>query len=189
MSLNLLGRVMFGLALAAGAGSAYALSVHELQQLLRSAPAGPVQFHELRESPWLATPVESRGTMRVTPDGLEKRIASPQQETWRLLPDRMEWVGAGGVERKQIRFSEAPALAALSNALRLISAGELLVLEQSFRLEPSGDALRWEVRLLPRDAEIARHLDHLEIKGSGAHLQVIIIVEREGQRTTTRLRP
>jgi len=50
-----------------------------------------------------------------------------------------------------------------------------------------GDERVWTVQLQPRTAELSRHLDHLELQGTGAHLQVIIVVERSGERTTTRL--
>jgi len=170
-------------------GTAHALTVSELQRLLQSASVPVVSFHELRESPWLAAPAESRGTMHSSAERLEKRVEAPRQETWRLLPDRMEWLGPDGVRGKQIPFSEAPAVAALANALRRIVAGDLLALERDFSIELHGDARLWDILLLPRSVEVARHLDHLALQGAGARLQVIVVVEREGARTTTRLHP
>jgi hypothetical protein len=80
--------VLFG----GGMGSAHALTAGELQRLLQSAPAADISFVEQRQSPWLTEVLESRGTVRSLPQGgLEKRVESPKQEIWRLLPDRMEW--------------------------------------------------------------------------------------------------
>jgi hypothetical protein len=180
-----LGLVLLGLATA----SAHALTLAGLQRLLKTSTVSDVPFHEVRESPWLLVPVESRGTMRSTPEGLEKRIESPRKETWRLLPDRMEWAGADGVGRKQILFAQVPAVATLANAIRRIVAGDLLVLQQDFRLSLSGDEQRWTVQLQPDDANTARYLDHLEMHGMGERLQTLIVVERQGERTTTRFRP
>ena len=190
MNMALLRRCATALVLAGGvAGTSHALTVLELQSLLQSAPAHVVSFVELRESPWLATPMESRGTMHWTPGLLEKRVEAPRQETWRMLPDRVEWVGPGGTESKRILFSEVPAMAVLADALRRVVAGDLLALERDFKIELSGDTPGWTLRLQPLGAENSRYLDHLELAGTGARLQAIIVVERQGERTTTRLYP
>ena len=174
---------------AAGIG-AHEFTVSELQRLLQStATAHAVPFHELRESPWLEAPTESRGTLHSSPDLLEKRVASPREETWRLMTDRMEWVGPGGSTRKQILFSQAPAVAALADALRHIVAGNLQALDASFHIELRGHKDQWTVQLNPRHAATTRGLNHLELQGTGARLHVIIVTEPQGQRTTTRLHP
>jgi len=191
MSLHLPRRAAVWLALVcAGVDASQTFTVPDLQSLLQSAPPEQaVPFHEMRESPWLATPIESRGTLHSSPERLEKRIESPRQETWLLLADRMEWVGPGGVGSKQILFNRAPAVAALADALRFIVAGNLVALEQNFRIELLGDERLWSAQLQPRSPEVARSLDHLELHGAGTRLQVIIVVERQGERTTTLLRP
>jgi len=174
----------------ASTGSCFALTLSDLQRLLHSARSEQaVPFHEVRESPWLTVPVESRGTLHSSPERLEKRVETPRQETWLILADRLEWVGPNGVGGKQILFNGAPAVAALAEALRRVIAGDLVGLEQSFRIELRGDERLWTAQLLPRDPEVARSLDYLELRGAGALLQVIIVAERQGERTTTRLRP
>ena len=172
---------------ALGASAAGALSVAELQRLVQAAAKPAVRFQEVRESPWLSTPLTSSGTMHSKPDALEKRVESPRRETWRLLPDRIEWVGAGGT--KQILFSQAPALAALSDVMRRVVAGDIVALERDFRIQLSGDERVWRAQLQPRSAEVSRHLEQVELQGTGGQLQVIIVVERQGERTTTRLNP
>jgi len=174
--------------LCAGTGASHALTVAELERLLQSAAATQaVPFHEVRESSWMSAPAESRGTLRSAPGRLEKRVESPRQETWLILEDRMEWTGPDG-ESKQVLFSGAPGVAALAQALRSAVAGELVALEKSFRIEIRGDERMWTAQLVPRASEVARSLDHLELRGAGSQLQVIVVAEREGERTTTRLR-
>jgi len=168
------------------AASANALTVPELQRLLKSGGLESVAFEESRESPWLAAPVKSRGTMHSRPGLLEKRIVSPRVETWRLKPDRMEWIGPDGVTSRQILFVDAPALAALANALRLIVAADLAALEADFRIAVQGDERQWTVRMHPRSAEVGRHVDYLELQGASSGMQTLVIVERQGERTTTR---
>jgi hypothetical protein len=177
------------LVLAGLAATAQALTVPELQRLLQSGARPAVNFEELRESPWLSSPVSSRGTMRSTRDALEKRVESPRQETWRLLPDRMEWTGPGGQGGKQILFSQAPALAPLSEVMRRVVAGEIVALQRDFGIQLTGDERAWRAQLQPLRPEVGRYLDHVELQGTGGQLQVIMVVERQGERTTTRLKP
>ena len=172
------------LAASAAAGAA-GLTVPELQRLIQSAPLHAVAFEEERESPWLSSPILSRGTMRSTPQALEKRIESPRRETWRLLPDRIEQVDASG--RKEILFSQAPALAPLADLMRNVVAGDLASVGRDFQVDLIGDANAWRIHMSPRQAKVARALANVELQGSAGGVQVIIISETNGQRTTTRL--
>jgi hypothetical protein len=166
---------------------AAALTVPELERLLHSAPARQVAFEEERESPWLSSPVQSRGTMHSTAQALEKRVESPRRETWRLLPDRIEWIDAQGSARKEILFTNAPALAPVADLMRNIVGGELAALDKDFRIELAGDTTAWRMHLVPRQATVARALSNVELQGMAGRVQVIIVTEPNGQRTTTRL--
>ncbi len=170
-------------------GTAYALTASELQRLMQSAPAADIPFYEQRQSPWLTAPVESRGIVRSLPQGLEKQVESPKQETWRLLPDRLEWRGPVGGGSKQILFSKAPALAVLSDAIRHVVAGNFLALERDFNVSVQGDTKQWTAHLQPKTAEVARYLEHLKMQGAGSQLLVLEVVERKGERTITRFYP
>lgn len=173
--------------LALAAGLAHALTVAELQQLLHGARPD-VRYEEVRESPWLSSPVTTRGTLRVTPQALEKHVESPRQETWRMLEDRVEWSGPGGA-RKQILFGQAPALQALTDVTRRAVAGDLVALERDFRISVQGDEHVWSAQLQPRGGLVARQLESVQLQGAGRQLMVLIVTERAGERTTTRLLP
>ena len=162
------------------------ISVARLQRLLMDGPRHELRFQEARDSPWLAGPIESAGTLSVSPTMLEKRVETPRRETWRILDDRMQLVAPGGGS-KDILFSQAPALASLARALRSAVAGDLPALAKDFRLLPGGDERLWTLQLVPRRAEVSHHLKQLELQGTGKLLQVIVIVEAKGDRTTTRL--
>lgn len=167
-----------------GAEATPALTVMELQRLMRSAPMRETRFREIRESPWLDNPVETRGTLVSSPGMLEKRVEFPKAETWRILPDRVEWVDAEGSKRKQLPLGDAPALASLASALRRVASGDLLALDQDFLVEVRGNSGLWVVRLTPRLPAVARHLQQMELQGAGARVRAILIAERSGERTT-----
>lgn len=171
----------------AGLAGAQPITVAGLQRLLQDAPKRELRFHETRESPWLSAAVESSGSLKSSATMLEKRVEQPRRETWRILDDRMQLTVPGSTDVKQFLFSQAPAVAALANALRQVMAGDLQALEKDFALAPGGDERLWTLQLTPRRADIARFLKQLELQGTGVHLQVIVILESQGDRTTTRL--
>jgi hypothetical protein len=184
------GRVAVFCLLALGAGGpSLALELSELQRLLQSAPVKSIAFSEVRESPWLAQPVESRGSLESKAGVLEKRVEAPRREVWRMLPDRVEYLGDGDAAGKQILFSQSPAVAMLADTWRRVAAGDLLALQRDFRITLHGDQRAWSVRLQPVGADAVRHLDHLHLEGAGADLLIITVVDRQGERTTTRLYP
>ena len=164
-------------------------TVGQLQRLLQSSDKPVVTFQEVRESPWLSTPAMSRGTLRTIPGGLEKRVDSPRSETWRLLADRLEWVGAGGSESRQILFTQVPAVAPLSDLMRQVVTGDLASLQRDFQIELSGDERVWSAQLRPRGAQVSRYLDNAQLQGTQGQLQVIIVTLKNGERTTTRIAP
>ena len=163
------------------------ITVAGLQRLLQEAPKRELRFRETRESPWLAAPVESSGSMSSSAAMLEKKVEQPRRETWRFLPDRLQLVVPGSAATKDLMFSEAPAVAVLANALRQVVDGDLQALEKDFRLVPGGDQRLWTLQLTPRRQDIARFLKQLELQGAGPQLQVIVILESQGERSTTRL--
>lgn len=166
---------------------AHALGLADLQRLLKSAPAQPVAFEEQRESPYLAAPVSSRGTLSATQDWLEKRISAPRKETWRLGREHIEWISGDGASHKQMDYAQTPALAALANAMRQIVNGDLTALGRDFDIVIAGDERAWTATLQPRAAELSRHLIRIDLQGAGARLQAIVIDQRNGERTITRL--
>lgn len=166
---------------------AQAITAASLQRLLQATPRHEVRFTETRESPWLSAPVQSSGTLNATPAVLEKRVEQPRRETWRILPDRMQWTSPASGATKDILFADVPAAAALADAMRHAMAGDLAALDKDFALRLNGDERVWTVQLTPRRAEVSRTLKQLELQGSGGKLQVMIVTEAKGDRTITRL--
>jgi hypothetical protein len=172
---------------AVGAAWAQPLSVSRLQRMLQDMPQAEVRFTELRESRWLATPVESSGTLRSSANVLERQVELPRRETWRILDDRMQLSTQGSDKVMEIPLDRAPAVAALAHTLRNAMAGNLDALNVDFQLALSGDERDWLLQLTPRRSDVARQLRQISVQGAGRRLSAIVIVESQGDRTTTRL--
>ncbi len=159
-----------------------------LQRLLQQAPQREVvRFREERESRWLATPVVSSGTLALSADALEKRVDVPKRETWRILADRIQLIRGDAQSVTELRFDHAPAVSALAHATRDAVAGDLQALERDFQLTLSGTTVRWTLAMRPRLAGVAQYLKEMELQGSRGRLQVILILDSQGDRTSTRL--
>lgn len=170
-----------------GAADAQALTPAVLQRLLQQASKPDMRFHEQRESRWLATPVVSTGTLTLSATMLEKRIDAPKRETWRILGDRMQLFRSGSDGITEFIFDRVPAVSVLAHALRHAVAGDLQALDQDFQLSLTGTESRWTVSMKPRRPGVAQYLKEMELQGSGGRLQLIVISESQGDRTSTRL--
>lgn len=168
-------------------GWAQGISAAKLERLLRAEAKTEVPYDEVRESPWLSAPVTTHGVLKATGKMLEKQVLSPRAETWRLLEDRAEWIGADGTSRKEILFRQAPALQVLADVSRRAMMGDLTALSRDFDTTIRGDDRIWSVQLVPRTPIVSRHIESVELQGTGDGLKVLIVSERQGERTTTRL--
>ncbi|MGH9554032.1 MAG: LolA-related protein, partial [Terriglobales bacterium] len=166
--------------------AAQELTTVTLQHLLQVKPQRDLRFTEVRESQWLEAPIQSSGVMRASAAGVEKRTEEPRRETWRILKDRMQLLDDTGPP-KEILFRDVPAVAPLAGALLNIVSGDLAALEYNFQLTVAGNERLWTVQLKPLHAEVSRYLTRLDLQGSGSRLQTFVILEPQGNRTTTLL--
>ncbi len=172
---------------AATAGPVHAISIEELEQVIQQQGRAEIRFVETRESPWLESERVSRGVFMQAPGTLEKRVLEPRPERWTLHRDRAVWEDGGGTGPRTVHFAEAPQLAILANAIRGIVAGDLVDLGPLFDIVPSGTHDAWDMTLRPRDAKLAGALESIVCTGNAGGLETLVIHERNGQRTTTRL--
>ncbi|MFA7505255.1 MAG: LolA-related protein [Burkholderiaceae bacterium] len=170
------------------ATAAAAFGFDELRQLLQQDAGQELRFHEVRESPWLAAPVESRGVLVANPDGvLEKRVTTPRQETWRLGPERLERIGPDGKPAGTMSYEKFPALGAMAQAMRESLAGRFDEIREDFELQLQGTAEQWTLVLLPRAAPASGHIERIELQGNADGLRRLDVLERDGARTSTYL--
>lgn len=181
--------VALGASLGLYAPAVAAIDLPALERLLQAGSARTLKFDEERSSPWLSQPVISSGQLRRVGDVLEKQIEHPERALWRLLPDRMVWIDANGSNQRLVAYASAPAAGALAQALRQLLAGELMSLGERFSPALGGDAASWTLRLQPREPALARAIDYLEVAGRQGTLERIVLAERSGAMTTTRLHP
>jgi hypothetical protein len=170
-----------------------AFNTIQLEPLLKASATAIVQYEERRESPWLDAPQYSRGTLSVEGSVLIKTATSPRQEIWRLHAEFMEanqslsHTEATPEQTRQIRYSQAPRMGVFANALRAVVMGNLSALPEKFMLEITGTELGWRLALTPKRSEDQRVLSRIEFTGAREGIEIIIVTEPQGEKTTTTL--
>lgn len=166
-----------------GAQSNSSLTIERLEQLLKLNKSHVLEYQETRESPWLQAPIVSEGTMALHPPMIEKKARLPRSQTWRLQIDHMEMINSEGSQR--IYFSQSPQVGTLANAIRGVVTGELSALLVDFNIDVKGDETSWSVKLKPRTEDASKYLSQIEFDGTDSFVSKIVVVEPQGEKTTT----
>jgi hypothetical protein len=171
------------LVLAAGAlRAAPAFDLERLMQLLSESSSSEVPYVEEKFSALLSRPVVSSGTLvYVRPDVVEKNMAVPRKETFRIAGQELT-ITRGGRQRR-IALSSEPLLAAFAAGLRGVLSGDSKQLGAYFRLALDGTESDWKLAMTPIDEEIARYVKGITVSGHDARVRQIEIDESSGDRS------
>ena len=153
------------------------------------------RFNERRFSALLKAPIESSGTLTFrAPDLLEKRTIEPQRESVRIEGNVVTYEGAplgGTVQKRTFALSDAPLLAALSESLRATLAGDLPALRRHYDVSwsaaqaPKG----WQLTLVPRERALRDAVVKVVLRGAGAEVSAVEVVEAGGDLTLMQIIP
>lgn len=164
-------------------------SVEDLMARLAAVKEGNATFVEQKTLSVLLSPLVSSGIMRYrAPDYLLKQVLEPNPETYELSAGRL-FVEVPGRPREEIDLDRYRPLRVLTESLRATMAGDLPTLTGYFRMEISGTADGWTLRLTPRDDDVARFVTAIVMGGRDAHILAIDTLDRDGDRSVTTITP
>lgn len=150
------------------------------------APRREARFVERRFLGVLDAPIDARGELRfVPPSRLEKLTRAPARERLLVDGDTLTVERDGLVRTTTLR--EFPELAPIVDGLRATLGGDLAALERAFRVDSRGGAPGWTIRLVPRDASLARAVAAITLRGAAYALQVVEIEQGDGDRSVMRV--
>lgn len=175
--------------LAAPAGwAAPDFDLPRLMELLAGNPSAQVAYVEKKFSALLSEPLVSTGTLAYRrPDVVEKNMATPRQEGFRIAGDELT-VTRRGKERR-IALSSEPLLAAFAASLRGVLSGNDELLREHFRLDLAGTEADWRLALTPADEGIARYVERIVVAGRGGRVGSIEVREASGDRSVLTVNP
>jgi Outer membrane lipoprotein carrier protein LolA-like len=153
------------------------------------APRYSARFVQTRTLPALSRPFVTRGSVAVEADGsVEWRISEPLVVSYRIDAGGMTELRADGVERR-IDASRAPWLGIIGDAMRALLDLDRGPLAERFEIVERNAAGLTELELRPRDAQLARGLERILVRGSGRHPDWVRIEQAAGARIEVEFSP
>jgi outer membrane lipoprotein-sorting protein len=110
-------------------------------------------------------------------------VQSPVDELLSVDGDALTVVNKTKGEKRVVSLREQPAAGALVASVRATLAGDLPQLERHYKVDFSGTRDAWSLRLVPRDARVARYVESITFAGADARLQRMEAVETSGDRS------
>ena len=187
-----LGRVLAAAGAAAppaeGPGSDAGAQLDQLMSLMSQRRHGEADFSEQKYLSMLKQPLESSGLLIYdAPDHLEQRTTLPRPQSV-VLDHGIVTMHIGQRERV-LRLADYPQLAPLIDSIRATLAGDRAALERVFQLDFSGTLERWQLRLEPRDAQLATTLKRIDMQGQRDAVHEVQVWQSDGDRSVMSITP
>jgi hypothetical protein len=175
------------LLVAGAAWPAPAFDLARLMQLLSESPTSEVPYVEKKFSALLSEPVVSSGMLVYRrPDVVEKNVAVPRQESFRIAGQEITVTRKD--TRRRIALSSEPLLAAFAASLRGVLSGDAGLLGAHYRMALTGTERDWSLDLVPVDDEITRYVQRIVVTGRAGHVTQIEVREASGDRSVLQVR-
>ena len=163
------------------------LTLEQVLAPLTRSPAVRAPFVEERHMALLSQPIIVRGELAFQPpDRLEKQVTSPEPEKLVVDGDEMAVESARlGNRRMNVRLY--PAVNALMTGLRATLTGNAAKLRDVFFVSVDGNEADWTLTLRPRAPAVLDVVELVRISGSRNLVNRTEIIDKNGDRTVTRL--
>lgn len=178
-------RALAGIVLSLAAGIALAgdLSVSELMRIIGQTKEGKANFVEKKYIGMVDKPLVSSGELAFTaPDRLEKRTLKPVTESLVLEGDSLT-IEQADKRRFKVSLREHPEVAAFVESIRGTLAGDRQALESAYTLELSGVLDKWQLVLVPTQAQMSKLITRIRIGGVHGDVKTITFEQADGDRS------
>ncbi len=164
-----------------------AATASDLSSLLagmRSATGVVARFQETKELALLSAPLEATGTIYfVPPDRLVRVVSSPGRSRLVIDGDRVRFEDETG--EKTLDLSASPIARQMIDSFVVLFNGDERRLKELYETSFAGDGRAWRLGLVPRRSPLDRLIASFELSGTGAHIDRMVAVEPDGDRTVT----
>lgn len=164
----------------------------QLMQALAQVKRSESRFVEKKSSVYLAVPLTVTGFLLYeAPLRLEKHSVTPVDERFAVIGDRVsiEREVQGKRVSHQITLADYPALRPFVESVRATLAGDLATLERFYVVACNGTAERWQLHLLPREAELRELVTEVRIAGRHDAIHSIEVREASGDSSLMTILP
>lgn len=157
----------------------------QLMQGMAQVQRSQARFVERKVLAVLDVPLTSSGTLSFrAPDHLEKRTLQPREEELVLDGGVLTIENKARNIKRTLVLQQYPAVWAFVESIRSTLAGDLPTLQRFYRVELTGHAAKWRMRLLPREQRTREMVKEIVIAGRGQRVTAIEMREASGDHST-----
>jgi len=143
------------------------------------------EYTEVKEMALLSAPIETRGVLHfIPPSRMVRRSLEPEVSSLVVDGRRVEFRDASGAA--PVDLSADPSAREFIDNFTTIFRGDTEALQRKYEVRFESEPPRWRLMLEPRDALLRRFVASLTLSGEGATMREMLLVEQDGDRTTTR---
>ena len=186
---------------AADAAADTRLTLERLMAEMARSRGVVARFREVKEVSLLSAPIETRGELAFAPpDRFVRRTREPAATALYVDAEQLVFRDEAGGET--VDLAADPVARRFVENLVVLWSGDLEALreryEVSFEAEPQTEpqtgpagetdpaaGARWQLRLRPRSAPMRDFVREIALRGAGPRLETMVLVESDGDRTTT----
>lgn len=160
----------------------------DLMQQLGQVRNAQARFVERKYIALLDQPVESSGELSFTaPDRMEMRTLRPKKQSLLLDGNRLTMAQDG--RTRTVSLQSYPEVAAFVEGIRGTLAGDRQALERVYQVHLIGNAARWQLLLVPREASMSRIISRIRIGGSQGEVLSVAYDHADGDRSEMQITP
>lgn len=160
----------------------------DLMQQLGQVRNAQARFVERKYIALLDQPVESSGELSFTaPDRMEMRTLRPKKQSLLLDGNRLTMDQDG--RSRTVSLQSYPEVAAFVEGIRGTLAGDRQALERVYQVHLIGNAARWQLLLVPREASMSRIISRIRIGGRQAEVLSVAYDHADGDRSEMQITP
>ncbi len=184
----LLGTLASWAAFAALPAQAAGFDLQALAALLAQRKSGEARFTEERFVSGIEGPLRASGTLSFSaPSRFERRTLEPTVES--MAVDGNTITLKRGGRSRQMAMDAVPEVGALLEAVRGTLTGNAATLDKHFNSRVEGNAARWVLTLVPRDARLASQVRELQIAGLQSEVRSVALWLAGGDRSVMAIEP
>ncbi|HEY0268187.1 MAG TPA: outer membrane lipoprotein carrier protein LolA [Methyloradius sp.] len=144
-------------------------------------------FTQTKQMTALKRPLITHGKFVYSRDyGVLWQIEQPYHISYLLGEDKMIEISGDGVPKER-NARDIPGLGQVSHIFRALLGAKLDTLKNTFDIAANGDASKWEIQLIPKQAQLKQFLTTLNLNGS-QFVENIQIAEAGGDSTRIQFR-
>jgi hypothetical protein len=160
------------------------LTLETLMERMGATPGVVAEFTERKEVALLKAPLSVEGVLYfVPPDRMVRRTRRPSVSVLTLDGDRMRFRDEAGGD--DFDLSASPEARQFVDGFIVLFNGDLDGLRERYRVDFEATGARWQLGLAPRRSPVRDFIASITLRGEGATLQEMVLVETDGDRTTT----